>query len=103
MTPTRPPQQKPAKFGELSHAIEEFLEWAEQKKGLLLCSAYKPKYAWYTPAGASCQDLLTEFLAIESKPSEPAAPAQDQITNSRTATPVGYGWPSRRAMLVPGK
>lgn len=104
MTLIQPPsQQEPAKFGESSHAIEEFLEWAERKKGLLLCSAYKPKYAWYTPTATSCEDLLTEFIATKSKAREPAHPALAKIADSHAAAPAGYGRPSRRAMLVPAK
>lgn len=96
-------QQELAKFGESSHVIGEFLDWVEQKKGLLLCGAYKPKYAWYTPTATSREELLTEFLAREAIAREPAGPAPGKLPGSRTATTAGYGRPSRRAMLVAGK
>jgi len=98
-----PSQQELAKFGESSHAIAEFLEWVEQKKGLLLCGAYKPKYAWYTPTATSYQELLAEFLARETMAREPTGPAPELPPASRTAATAGYGRPSRRAMLVAGK
>jgi len=98
-----PSQQELAKFGESSHAIAEFLEWVEQKKWLLLCGAYKPKYAWYTPTATSREELLTEFLAREAVAREPVGCAPGKLPDSRTAATAGYGRPSRRAMLVHGK
>jgi hypothetical protein len=98
-----PSQQELAKFAESSRAIGEFLKWVEQKKGLLLCGAYKPKYAWYTPTATSHEELLTDFLARESMAREPARPAPVKLPDSRTATTTSHGRPSRRAMLVQGK
>lgn len=86
-------QEKFAKVIDPSRVIADFLAWAEQHKGLELCTPYKPKYAWYTPTATPLETLLADFRA-----QQPAARNADALGTTTT----GYGRPSRRAMLVPG-
>ena len=44
-----PLNNKFERVSDLTHAIASFLEWAEEKKGLILCEPYKPQYSWYSP------------------------------------------------------
>jgi hypothetical protein len=87
-------QENLARIGDPSRVISDFLAWAEQQRGLALCKAYKPKYAWYTPTATPLETLLADFGA-----QHPAARNAD----SRPVSTSGHGRPSRRAMLAPGK
>lgn len=98
-----PPQRDVAKLSESSRAIAEFLDWAEQKMGLVLCEAYQPKYAWYRPTATSREELLTDFLSPESMAGEPARQSPPPPPENGTAPSTGHGRPSRRAMLQKSK
>ncbi|GAO35374.1 hypothetical protein SCT_0760 [Sulfuricella sp. T08] len=52
------------RVSDLTHAIANFLEWAEKQKGLRLCEAYKPQYSWFVPIHTSKEQLLLEFFDI---------------------------------------
>jgi len=88
-----PQQENPAKIGDPSRVIADFLAWAEQQRGLALCTAYKPKYAWYTPTAIPLETLLADFCAHRP---------EARNTDVR-AVGSGHGRPSRRAMLIHAK
>ena len=53
------------RVSDLTHAIANFLEWAEEQKGLRLCEPYKPQYSWFVPIHNSKEQLLLEFFGID--------------------------------------
>lgn len=53
------------RISDLTHAITQFLNWAEKEKGLSLCESYKPQYAWYVPSHDCKEKLLLEFFGID--------------------------------------
>ena len=59
-----PLSNKLERVSDLTHAIANFLEWAEKQKGLRLCEPYKPQYSWFVPVHASKEQLLLEFFDI---------------------------------------
>ena len=58
---------------DLSQLLRDFLEWAQQEKGLVLCEAYKPKYDWYTPIAYHSRILVEKFLdgGMHARPALP--------------------------------
>ena len=56
------PALHPEVATDMPQLLCDFLEWAQQEKGFVLCEAYKPKYDWYTPIHYHSRILVEKFL-----------------------------------------
>jgi len=45
----------------LPQLLHDFLEWAQQKTGFILCEVYKPRYDGYTPIAYHSRSLVEKF------------------------------------------
>lgn len=60
VAPIKPALHREAAL-DLPQLLRDFLEWAQQEKGFVLCEAYKPQYDGYTPIAYHSRSLVEKF------------------------------------------
>jgi hypothetical protein len=60
-----PLSEKFSQMEDKVHVIENFLAWAKNQKGYLLCEPHKPQYFWYIPVNVNVPSLVLEFFGID--------------------------------------